>query len=270
MSVESTAVRAASLQALFQRGAWRMETPHSSEYARLYWITKGQGRVRTNGVGHNFHAHMAIFLPPRTMYSFDSAQQIQGTRICFPADLASLLPEDTLFLRVRDARSQGQMGQMIELLASELQAHSNGWHAASRSYAALLAVQIERLRDEFFEPGAITGSSQRIVEGYTALIEDHLTEGLGVASFAQLLGITPTHLTRVCREITGKTASNLLHERVIGEARRLLEDTDTPIRKIAEDLGFGSAAYFTRAFGQRTGVTPSVARLSSRQSRPAA
>jgi AraC-like DNA-binding protein len=41
------------------------------------------------------------------------------------------------------------------------------------------------------------------------------------------------------------------------EARRLLLDTDMPAREIAEHLGFSSAAYFTRAFTQATGRTPS-------------
>ena len=46
-------------------------------------------------------------------------------------------------------------------------------------------------------------------------------------------------------------------ERIMYEARRLLLETDMPAREIAEHLGFSSAAYFTRAFAQATGRTPS-------------
>lgn len=270
MEIESTDVRAVSLQSLLQRGAWRMETPHSSERARLYWVTKGQGRVTTHGVTRGFSQHTAIFLPPRTMYSFEVPPHIYGTRVCFPPDLTAQLPEELLILRVKESKQQGELTQVLDQLATEVRNHSPGWFAAARSYSALVAVQLDRLHATCAVSAGIVGSSQRIVEGYTALIEERLTEGLAVADFAQMLGITPTHLTRVCREVTEKTASNLLHERVIAEARRMLEDTEVPIRQIAQDLGFGSAAYFTRAFGQRTGLTPSTARMRARAGRRAA
>ncbi len=270
MDIESTDVRAASLQSLLQRGAWRMETPHSSDRARLYWVTKGQGRVTTHGVTRGFSQHTAIFLPPRTMYSFELPPHIFGTRICFPDDLNSQLPEDVLILRIKDSKQQGELTQVLDQLTTEVRNASSGWFAAARSYSALVAVQLDRLHASCSVSAGIVGTAQRIVEGYTALIEEHLTDGLTVKDYAQMLGITPTHLTRVCREVTGKTASNLLHERVIAEARRMLEDTEIPIRQIARDLGFGSAAYFTRAFGQRAGVTPSAARIRARASRRAA
>lgn len=270
MEIEGTDVRAVSLQSLLQRGAWRMETPHSSDRARLYWVTKGQGRVTTHGVTRGFSQHTAIYLPARTMYSFDVPPHIFGTRVCFPTDLHSQLPDEVQLLRVKDSKQQAELTQVLDQLATEVRNASSGWYAAARSYAALTAVQLDRLQATCSVSVGIVGTSQRIVEGYTALIEERLTQGLTVADFAQKLGITPTHLTRVCREVTGKTASNLLHERVIAEARRMLEDTEIPIRQIAHDLGFGSAAYFTRAFGQRTGVTPSTARLRARSGRRAA
>lgn len=267
MALESIDVRVSSLQTLLQQGAWRVQTPHSSERARLYWMTKGQGRITANGMTRGFGQHTAIFLPPRTMYSFEFPSHVYGTRLCFPADLTDQLPDEALYLRVTESRHQAELTQVLDQITVEVRNHTAGWQAAARSYSALLAVQIERLQDAYGRQIRPLGSAQRIVEGYTGLIEDHLCEGLTVADYAKMLGITPTHLTRVCREVCGKTASNLLHERVINEARRLLEDTDVPIRAIASDLGFGSAAYFTRAFGQRIGLTPSAARQQGQHRR---
>ena len=269
MEIESMDVRVSSLQNLLQMGSWRVQTPHSSERARLYWITKGQGRITACGVTRGFGQHTAIFLPPRTMYSFEFPSHVYGTRLCFPYDLVRSLPDEALYLRVTESRHQAELTQVLDQISTEVRNHSAGWLAAARSYAALAAVQIERLEAAYGRQIRPVGTSQRIVEGYTGLIEEHLAEGLNVADYAQMLGITPTHLTRVCREVCGKTASHLLNERVVNEARRLLEDTDQPIRQIAKDLGFGSAAYFTRAFGQRIGLTPSEARRQGRQRRGA-
>ena len=260
-------VRVSSPQNLLQLGSWRVETPHSSERARLYWITKGQGRITACGVTRGFGQHTAIYLPPRTMYSFEFPSHVYGTRLCFPYDLSGQLPDEALYLRITESRHQAELTQVLDQVSSEVRDHNPGWNAAARSYASLVAVQLERFEEAYGRQIRHIGSSQRIVEGYTGLIEEHLSEGLTVADYAQKLGITPTHLTRVCREVCGKTASNLLHERVINEARRLLEDTETPIRNIAHELGFGSAAYFTRAFGQRIGLTPSAARRLGQQRR---
>ncbi|HDR29511.1 helix-turn-helix domain-containing protein, partial [Rhodovulum sp.] len=71
---------------------------------------------------------------------------------------------------------------------------------------------------------------------------------------------TSTHLTRTCNQTCGRSASDLLAERKIGEARRLLADTRAPIKEIAAALGYASPAYFTRAFQSRTGTTPTAFR----------
>ena len=75
--------------------------------------------------------------------------------------------------------------------------------------------------------------------------------------FAAELGVTPTHLTRACRATCGRPASDLLQDRRLYEARRLLSETALPVKQISAALGFTSANYFTRAFHGKTGKTPS-------------
>jgi AraC-like DNA-binding protein len=95
------------------------------------------------------------------------------------------------------------------------------------------------------------------------MLEREFRSGMGVADYAQALGVTPTHLTRCCRIVGGRPAKALLHDRLIYEARRLLTETDLPVWKIAGSLGFSSPAYFTRAFHQRTGQAPLTFRRAS-------
>ena len=95
---------------------------------------------------------------------------------------------------------------------------------------------------------------------YTALLELNFRRGISVGELACELGITATHLTRCCQETCGRSAIELLQDRRIFEARHLLSDTDMPVGKIGESLGFTSPAYFTRAFQHRTGLSPSAFR----------
>jgi AraC family transcriptional regulator, transcriptional activator of pobA len=84
-----------------------------------------------------------------------------------------------------------------------------------------------------------------------------------VADYARALGVTPTHLSRCCRETCGRPALALLNDRVLFEARQLLRDTRVPVQDIARSLGFSSAAYFSRAFLAKAGSTPSAFRRKS-------
>ena len=78
-----------------------------------------------------------------------------------------------------------------------------------------------------------------------------------MSTLARQLGITPTQLNRVCRQLTGRPALALLHARVLLEAQRDLAYTTLSIKQVGLGLGFGDAGYFTRFFQRATGATPS-------------
>jgi AraC family transcriptional activator of pobA len=52
----------------------------------------------------------------------------------------------------------------------------------------------------------------------------------------------------------------LIHARILLEAKRQLHYTDAPVHTVATELGFQDAAYFTRFFSRRVGISPRVFR----------
>jgi AraC family transcriptional activator of pobA len=83
-----------------------------------------------------------------------------------------------------------------------------------------------------------------------------------VRAYAGTLGVTPDHLSRSCRAITGLGALDLLHERLLLEARRLLAYSPAAVGDIAHQLGFDDPGYFSRLFTKRAGQSPSAYRAS--------
>ena len=81
-----------------------------------------------------------------------------------------------------------------------------------------------------------------------------------MADYARELGVTPTHLTRSCRQCSGLTAADFLTQRSLHGARDMLESGHDSIRHVAVQLGFRSAAYFSRFILHHTGQTPSALR----------
>ncbi|WP_218028395.1 AraC family transcriptional regulator [Nocardia yamanashiensis] len=77
-----------------------------------------------------------------------------------------------------------------------------------------------------------------------------------VADYAARLGYSTRTLNRLARENTGLSAKQLIDERIVLEAKRLLVHGKEPVARIAERLGFDDPSNFSKYFQQRAGVTP--------------
>jgi AraC family transcriptional activator of pobA len=94
------------------------------------------------------------------------------------------------------------------------------------------------------------------VQRYRALIELHLRRHQPLGFYAAQQQVTSDHLSRNCRAASGLSALDLLHDRVLLEARRLLAYTSAPVAEVARDLGFDDPSYFSRFFARRAGHAP--------------
>jgi len=78
--------------------------------------------------------------------------------------------------------------------------------------------------------------------------------------YAQNLAVHTNHLNRAVKELTGKTTTQHIIDRVLKEAQALLKHTDWSIAQIATGLGFEEPAYFTNFFKKHYGSSPANAR----------
>jgi AraC family transcriptional activator of pobA len=78
--------------------------------------------------------------------------------------------------------------------------------------------------------------------------------------YAQALAVHVNHLNRSVREITGKSTTAHITERIITESKALLKHTDWGVAEIAFSLGFEYPTYFNNYFKKQTGTTPTAFR----------
>ncbi|OKS86733.1 helix-turn-helix domain-containing protein [Mucilaginibacter polytrichastri] len=78
--------------------------------------------------------------------------------------------------------------------------------------------------------------------------------------YADRLFVHVNYLNRVLKEVTGRTTTQFINERIMQEARTLLLHSNWSISQISNSLGFEEATHFTRAFRLHTGQTPSSLR----------
>jgi len=249
--------RVTPLNRFIQGGKWRSEAMRSYSQPVLYWFTRGQGRITVAGVKRGYGPHNMVYLPAGTMHGFETAGMLFGQVVFLCDDPMIELPEEPLHLRFRDSVQQGELNILIDALSREVMQDLPGRERALRHHAGLISVWIERQLALVPDMEMLPDASRRLAAAFTALVEKEFRSGANVAHYARELGVTPTHLSRACNIACGRPASAILADRVHFEARRMLSETQMPVKQIAQELGFASAAYFTRAFHRVTGVTPS-------------
>ncbi|MGB4829642.1 MAG: AraC family transcriptional regulator [Paracoccaceae bacterium] len=249
-----------AISRLAAAGRWRVEAMRSLSEPCFLWFTKGQGRITISGVTRGYTANNAIFIPAGVMHGFEAGPAVFGTAVFLGRNCDVTLPKAPVHLRIREVHAQQELNVLLDSILREMDSNTPAHERATRHYLGLMGVWIERQAKKAESETPKPDATRRLVARYTALLERDFRSGMGVAEFAAALGVTPTHLTRCCNAACGRSASALLQDRRIFEARKLLAETRIPVGRIADELGFNSAAYFTRAFQHLTGKSPSAFR----------
>ncbi|WP_224994649.1 AraC family transcriptional regulator [Cesiribacter sp. SM1] len=127
--------------------------------------------------------------------------------------------------------------------AQKMQAVTNALYSNSNAAMRVSSLFLELLERQF----PIESPTQKI--RYRSAI-----------AFAEQLSIHVNHLNRSLKEVTGKTTSQLIAERVIQEARVLLKHTDWNVSEVAWCLGFEDLSNFINFFKKNSGITPATFR----------
>jgi len=93
-------------------------------------------------------------------------------------------------------------------------------------------------------------------QDFEDLLEENFTKEKSVAFYASAMNISPKHLNRIIQTVVQKTATDLITERVILEAKRMLIYLDESLVEIAFRLGYEEYSYFVRVFRKSSGMTP--------------
>ncbi|RMD49302.1 MAG: AraC family transcriptional regulator, partial [Alphaproteobacteria bacterium] len=112
---------------------------------------------------------------------------------------------------------------------------------------------------------ARSGRERDLIARFEALLEREFARRHAVGWYARALGVSPTHLSRLCRARHGASARALIARRVMREARRLLLYTERSVAEVAEAVGFADPNHFSRAFARATGQPPTAFRRTARR-----
>ncbi|NJC70326.1 helix-turn-helix transcriptional regulator [Planosporangium thailandense] len=113
---------------------------------------------------------------------------------------------------------------------------------------------------------ALTGPAPQVPDRLVTRLHEELAASMAatrrVEDYADRLGVSVRTLTRACLVATGRSAKQVIDDRVTLEARRLLACSDEPVAAVGRQLGFAEPTNFGRFFVRETGLTPGEFRTS--------
>jgi AraC family transcriptional regulator, transcriptional activator of pobA len=124
-----------------------------------------------------------------------------------------------------------------------------------RSLLNLLLIDLNRL----FEPNSLNSElkqSLQLIHHFEELIDKYYKEKHFVKDYASMMYVRPNYLNAVCNAVSSISAGDLIRNRILLEAKRLLIHEQKTVAEIAYELGFEDNSYFGRFFKKYENITP--------------
>lgn len=255
---------------------WTIPAHRHEGLHQFQLLLRGGVQATLDGASSTLAAPMALMVPPGVVHGFVYDQDSAGHQVTVPTDalrsyfahapaLLARLNQPILVPAPAPGGDITSCEGLFDTLAGEFQAQQPGRAEALHGHAILLALWFLRQDATALAPSRRQALRDTLPQRYRLLLEQHIRMQEPVSFYASKLGVTADHLSRVCRATTGTSALEIMHERVVLEARRLLVYTPAPVVAVARELGFDDPGYFSRFFSKLTGQSPSAYRAAVAQ-----
>jgi len=238
---------------------WTLAVHRHARLHQVLLIERGGGETTLDGRVVPLKPMQIVNVPVGHVHGFRFVPDTQGWVLTMAAEILdeALLASEGLrgtLSRSAVVRGTPQIRTTMKQIFAEHAARDFGRaHVLRALSAAMIGLVARALTGESSGNGT---AESGLFRRFEALLEQHHLQRWSVADYASALSITPTHLNRITRTATGDTASHLILNRLIREARRNLVYTNLPVSTIAYTLGFEDPAYFSRVYAAATGLSP--------------
>ncbi len=268
------------LQTRSQLYQWEIEPHLHQGLFQIVWLQKGLAQVALDEWRGSVQGPAAVVVPPSVVHGFRFAANSDGRVLTLSARLLM----------------EGEFQTVGEAFRALFAAPGVLDFSAADTDAVRLAAQLAELSAEFALPGAGDGAEGPVVQWlaraiiwrlaharqqrqrqgvsaqahhalfthFQALVEEHFLEHWPMERYASRLGLSTQRLNRLARREAGRSALQLVHERLLREACRRLVYIAVPATSLAIELGFEDPAYFSRFFKRHTGLSPQRWRVAQR------
>ncbi|MGZ3932109.1 MAG: helix-turn-helix domain-containing protein [Bacteroidia bacterium] len=259
-----------NIAALYKSFKESITSTHRTGFYHIIWFQKGSPVHLVDFNPVKILPDTLLFLNKDIVQRFDSHEKCEGKVILFTDRFFCRTEADTRFLRnttlfndlfsVSQFRVQKQsklFSSLLQLMSEELQRPKDGYQTEilqNLLYNFLLHSEREQNRQH---PAKFKKSSDvDHVMLFRRTLDEAYKHQRQVSYYARHMAITEKRLNQATAKVLGKTPKELIDDRVMLEARRLLAHTAESIKEIGFRLGFEEATNFIKYFRKHSRSTP--------------
>lgn len=236
-------------------------------------ILDGSGKVSVDLVTYTFEGKIALFTTPYQIIHFNTTEPIQTSMLQFHGDFycieyhkKEVACNGLLFNNIYqkpyvnlELGDYADLNYILGKLIPELEDSNSYWAAVTRAYLQLILALCSKIKSN---DNVIYEEENRHhpIMRFKALLEGNFHKERQPSFYADQMAISPNNFSKICKQLFLKTPSELIHERVILESKKLIHLSYKSMKEIAAELNFDDENYFSRYFKKHTGITPTAFR----------
>ncbi|MBL4827729.1 MAG: helix-turn-helix domain-containing protein [Spongiibacteraceae bacterium] len=248
---------------------WDINPHRHNDLLQMLYLQAGEAWVEIDGDKRTLIPPCMLLVAPMCVHAFNFSPDVQGQVLSLSSALIKQLQNNlgTLqYVLLKTAcypikKDKKTIHTLFTQLNNEYQSNAPGRELLLHSLISTLMVWTARRAIE--QNSATKAPQDRAsthLSRFSELLEQHFLSHRSIESYANELGITAPHLNSLCQRLTKQSALQMVHERLLLEAKRRLIYTAVTISQVSDNLGFSEPAYFTRFFKRQTGMSPKIFR----------
>ena len=238
--------------------------PHRHEFQEIIWIRRGSADHLLDGTWQKIRPRTLLIVPKGRVHWFMPSDRFEGCVIRFRDFLLPATPS-ILFTQFADPSQSIVPKEEIAVMESLFSVIGEEYRHFDEHHGKIIIFVLQALlaKLETFRWCALENQprsctvKQGFMDEFNSLVEQHYRSRHSVGFYAQKIGLSSRKMNENLRSVLGKTATEVIEERRILEAKRLTLFSDLSLKEIAFELGYDEHSYFTRVFRKITGCTPS-------------
>ncbi len=253
----------------FMNDTAQAQFPHRHDYYEIIFVEDGEGQHIIDYEPYEIKPPVFYFLSKGQVHFWKLKKELKGQVLLFPREF--LIPPSTAFnhegdLAIFNGLSKApfvhicdeclpKVHRLLSCIKEEFDRKNERSLSIFRAYVHILVMQLFRIYAQDQKEN-ILDTSNAMVRRFRQLVSENYLTHRSVQEYADLIGISATHLRDSVKEKTGYSPGQLIRQEIIFEAKRRLANTEATTAEIGYALNFEDTSYFSRFFKRETGKSP--------------
>lgn len=238
---------------------------HRHDFFFILALKKGMGTHEIDFTNYPIKDNVVFFLRPGQVHQLELKTGSTGFIMEFNTEFYE--PPKKIYNKNFCQLDSDPFAKLQTILQYMFEEHTNRQEGYTTILKANLTIFFTELLRQSITPGIqnkISTYQQERLDAFLSLLEKHSAKHKQVAWYTDSMNLSAYQLNEITKSLLDKTASDIINDHIILEAKRYLLATTNQIKEIADHLGYEDVSYFIRFFKKHTGHAPEAFRNNSR------